>query len=300
MPNNSDKAELKSDQIALADALTVPEVVARVRFVQSVMREVMRPKVHFGTIPGCGDRVALLQPGAEVLALTFQLAAAYVISTRDLGQEHREFTAVCRLTHQGNGRSIAEAARVCSTLEGKYRWRAEKIKLLPGGYWELADRDAAAARELLGGGTFERRKLNGKWWVVQLVEQGNPADYFNTCAAIAQKRAFVAAIRTATASSDVFGEGEEDADDPRTQLPKDPITQGTEVGLTSPMEHLRGLLAAVPVPETELLEWARQPRRRLVPENIQTLEELSLSAPMRVPALIGQFGKFLEDRRKVA
>ena len=48
------------------------EVVAHAKTVQQVMQAVMKPNVHYGAIPGAGDKPTLLKSGAEVLCMTFR------------------------------------------------------------------------------------------------------------------------------------------------------------------------------------------------------------------------------------
>lgn len=63
----------------------------------------------------------------------------------------------------------------------------------------------------LGGHEYSARKVKGEWIALHREEQGNPADYYNTCLKMAKKRALVDAILTVTAASDIFLP-EDDAD----------------------------------------------------------------------------------------
>ena len=56
------------------------EVVAHAKTVQQVMQAVMKPNVHYGTIPGAGDKPTLLKSGAEVLCMTFRIADRYEVT----------------------------------------------------------------------------------------------------------------------------------------------------------------------------------------------------------------------------
>lgn len=160
--------------------------------------------IHYGTIPGCGDKHALFQPGAHKLGLLFNLAPEYDIQSRDLPGGHREYEVTCRLTHRATGRFVGQGVGVCSTMESKYRYRWENTdKLVPKEYWDGRD------RALLGGPTFVARKAWGDdkkqhWYIFQRVAHDNPADYYNTVKKISKKRGYNDAILTATAASDIF------------------------------------------------------------------------------------------------
>ena len=55
---------------ARADSpLSVKDIREQINLIQGVMKDAMQDKVHFGTIPGCGDKPTLLKPGAEKLSL---------------------------------------------------------------------------------------------------------------------------------------------------------------------------------------------------------------------------------------
>src|SRR3990167_9089042 len=69
--------------------LTALEISAGVQRIQEVMAAVMQDKVHYGTIPGCGDKPTLLKPGAEKLALTFRLRPI-IDNDRDINIVERE------------------------------------------------------------------------------------------------------------------------------------------------------------------------------------------------------------------
>lgn len=157
------------------------------------------PGIHYGTIPGCGDKHALFQPGAHKLGLLFNLAPEYDITINDLPSGHREYEVVCRLTHRGTSRFVGQGVGVCTTMESKYRYRSESTgQEVPKAYWE--DRDP----DLLGGSGYSARKVNGKWMIFHRIAHDNPADYYNTVKKIAKKRAYNDAILTATAASDIF------------------------------------------------------------------------------------------------
>lgn len=102
--------------------LTPSQVVARLQLVKETMRLAMQPGVHYGTIPGCGPKPALLKPGAEVLCQLCQLAPAKPeIDIREFNNGHREYTITVNLVDQ-RGNIRASGTGSCSTLEKKYRY----------------------------------------------------------------------------------------------------------------------------------------------------------------------------------
>lgn len=189
-------------------ALSVREITDQVKLIQTVMRDVMKDGEHYGKIPGCGDKPALLKPGAEKLGMTFRLAPRFDVRRTDYPNGHREYEITCTLNdrHQGVG--------ACSTLEAKYRYRTGPKKFtgkpVPKDYWNLRGSNPAKASEMIGGKGFAVGKNDvGQWEICEAgekVEHDNPADHWNTVLKMAKKRAHVDAILTATAASDIFAQ----------------------------------------------------------------------------------------------
>lgn len=193
---------------AVGDAMTVNELLGQVSLVQDVMRSCMKEGEHYGKIPGCGDKPTLLQPGAQKLLLTFQMAPEYQITQRDLGNGHREYEVKCRLTSIGSQKFIGEGVGACSTMESKWKYRSENTgKPVPQEYWDTRSSD------LLGGHSYSARKMKDKWFIFHRVEHDNPADYYNTCLKMAKKRALVDATVTRTAASDIFTQDVEEIEE---------------------------------------------------------------------------------------
>lgn len=155
-----------------APALAVREQVNQIQY---LMKSVLKDGTHYGTIKGCGDKPTLLQPGAEKIAYMFKLVPTYKVERDQLGGGHREYTVECTLTSRGTGEVMGFGVGECSTMESKYRYR-----------WDGYGRD--------------RRR----------VENPDVADVWNTCLKMAKKRAFVDAVKSTTAASDVFTQDIED------------------------------------------------------------------------------------------
>jgi hypothetical protein len=192
-------------------ALTVEEVLGQVALIQRIMSAAMKEGEHYGRIPGCGDKPTLLKPGAEKLCLLFRLAPAYDVQERHLERGHREYRVTVTLTSITTQITIGQGVGACSTMEGKYRFRAGAAEIteraVPRVYWEIRQEDPAKAQELIGGKGFSPKKVDGVWLVAkggEKVETDNPADHYNTVLKMAKKRALVDAVLTTTAASDIF------------------------------------------------------------------------------------------------
>lgn len=174
-------------------------VKQQMQMISGLMKSVLKENTHYGLIPGCGDKPALFQPGAQKLGAMFNLGPKYRITQTDIPGGHREYEIVCELYHRSTSRFIGEGVGACSTMEGRYRYRWDSTgRPVPKEYWEHRDSD------LLGGPSFVPRKQKDKWLIFQRAEHDNPADYYNTAIKIAKKRAYNDAILTSTAASDIF------------------------------------------------------------------------------------------------
>lgn len=188
-------------------------VVGMTRVIQEVMNAVMKSGQHYGVVPGCGDKPALLKPGAEKLCVTFRLAAMPEITWTDLGNGHREARVVCKLVHIPTSETWGVGVGLCSTMESKYRWRKSgatcpnckkpaiiKGKADYGGGWLCFKKKGGC------GSTWQDGSPEGKSFATAETKEENPdlADQYNTVLKMAKKRALVDATLTATAASDIF------------------------------------------------------------------------------------------------
>lgn len=224
MKNTAPATPLRDDQqVTLAvdptaNALSVQQLLGQVQLIQQIMGATMKEGEHYGRIPGCGDKPTLLKPGAEKLCLTFRMAPAYQVDERQLERAHREYRVQCTLTSILTGQFIGQGVGMCSSMEGKYRYRGVTAEAtdtpVPRAYWDLRQEDPARAQEIIGGKGFSTKKVEGKGWMIakggEKAENDNPADTYNTVLKMAKKRALVDAVLTATAASDIFTQDLED------------------------------------------------------------------------------------------
>lgn len=151
------------------------EVRAQVNQIQYLMQSVLREGEHYGVIPGTKGKPSLLQPGAEKIAYMFKLVPSYTVERTDFGGGHREYQVTCTLASRAGGEVMGYGLGTCSTLESKYRYRSK---------W-----------------------VNGS---KQRYDNPDIADVWNTVLKMAKKRAFVDAVKSTTAASDIFTQDVED------------------------------------------------------------------------------------------
>lgn len=178
-------------------AVPVAQIRQQVGIIQQVMKEVMKPGEHYGTIPGCGDKRSLLKPGAEKIMMVFRLSNDTDVQVIDMGNEHKEFRVKVTLSAP-SGQKLGAGVGSCSTLESKYRYRkaghkcpecgAEETiirgKKEYGGGWICFGRKGGCGSKFEDGDPRIENQNIGR------VEHDNPADYYNTCLKMAGKATF--------------------------------------------------------------------------------------------------------------
>lgn len=195
-----------------SSALASSDVVDQVCRVQEVMAAVMKENVHYGKIPGCGDKPTLLQPGAQVLAFTFRLTPSFSIEIKDLPNLHREYLVRCNLASISTGQAVGMGVGSCSTMESKYRYRNVADYQVTG---DPIPEDYKARKSAYRKQGYGAKKTDAGWeWVRYTdsakIENPDIADTYNTVLKVASKRAFVHAVLNTTAASDMFTQDIED------------------------------------------------------------------------------------------
>ena len=184
----------------LIQAVDVTDIKMQVASMQEIMKHVLKQDVHYGKVPGCGDKPTLLKPGAEKLAMAFNLdlqTEVQVVETVETG--HREYRCMTTVFLKGSDKRLGNGAGCATTQETKWRYRSENTGAeVPKEYWKTRDAD------LIGGSEFSTRKIDGTWLIFHRVEHDNPADCYNTCLKMAEKRSKVCAVLNVTAASDIF------------------------------------------------------------------------------------------------
>ncbi len=173
-------------------ALSAPEIKDQVQLIQQVMKAVMLNGTHYGKIPGCGDKPALLKPGAEKLASTFRFAIDPQVEDLSDG-DHCRFRVRASISHQVTGQYLGTGIGEASGAEVKYAWRGV-----------VCDAEFEHTPE-----TQKRLKWERSGSATKQVRT-NQADIANTVLKMAKKRALVDAVLTITAASDIFTQDLED------------------------------------------------------------------------------------------
>lgn len=193
--------ELKSGALAHTQnsgRMAVADIIAHVATVQEVMRAVMKPDVHYGTIPGT-PKPTLYKQGAEVLCMVFRIADSYYVEDLSTADTVR-YRVTCTGNHQINGVTLGTGMGEASSGEEKYKWRKATCK-------EEFDETPANMRRVKhargkGGTTYKQEQIRTE-----------NADLANTILKMANKRAKIAMTINVTACGDMFGQDLEDMDE---------------------------------------------------------------------------------------
>ena len=204
--------------------LDVGRAVAMRMAVVEVMKQVMKEGTDFGEIPGTTQagkkpKKALLQPGAEVLCQVFRLRPEYVVETRDERPDFILREVRCKLYNSVTGELVGEAIGSANSREQKYLVQTA-ARVCPA----CGKAAIIKGKEDYGGGWLCFGKKGGcgakysdddKKILDQTgaISADKVMDLHNTIISIAQKRAYVKAVRNATACSDIFTDEDTPPDD---------------------------------------------------------------------------------------
>jgi hypothetical protein len=240
-PNGTSATEVKATmtEAALAPApsgLTVVEnanpyhmdvqrVVYQTRAIQQVMRDLMRPGVHYGVIPGtektdkAGNDISkpsLWQPGADILCMLFRLRPEY----KETITEREGFYGVLVRTHlihiptgevwgEGLGSANSRETRYLNQVMRRVCPSCGKPTIFksrdPGGGWFCWKAKEGCGTQFPEGDqamSIDRAQLN----------PDKVCDLHNTILKIGCKRSKVGGVLTATAASEIFTQDLEDMD----------------------------------------------------------------------------------------
>lgn len=183
-------------------AIRLAEMKSKLNLVQEFFADVMVKGEDFGIIPGT-DKPSLLKPGAEKLCELYGFAS--VVKEK---KENRDFKTgyylaelIMQIVHRKTGVVVAEGVGEASSYESKYRYRWVFESDLPRGL----DKDSLVSK------TFESKK-NGKEYTRYRIENVDLIDQWNTVLKMAKKRALVDAVLSATRSSGIFSQSEDEMD----------------------------------------------------------------------------------------
>lgn len=214
--------------------VTVDEAVARHDERIDYMRRVLKEGVHYGKIPGTGDKAALFKPGAESLCADMGLRPDPINDGAPIldfdGRDHNgePFIYYQRKVNlyrlhpvTGDRVWVGAGSGSCTSWEDKYRWRTS-VRTCP----ECGKAAIIKGKAEYGGGWICFRKKDGcgaKFpdGAVSITSQqagrvanDRIADLANTILKMADKRALVAAVLNTTGVSDLFTQDLEDESTP--------------------------------------------------------------------------------------
>jgi len=203
--------------------MDIEQALQRHDVIVQAMKRLMKDGVDYGKIPGCGDKPALLQPGADKLCNLFGLTVRYQFLAKEedwTGANHCGeaffYYQISALVYRGDF-LLAEGVGACSSWESKYRWRNGE-RTCPA----CGNATIIKGREEYGGGwlCFKRKGGCGALFsdtdpaIVgqQVGRKPNPdlADSVNTILKIAYKRAKLSGTINATSASEFFTQDVED------------------------------------------------------------------------------------------
>lgn len=211
-------AHVEDDHDGMTMVVSPREAKARLQQLQAFVHDVMIPDTDYGKIPGI-EKPSLFKPGAEKLAEIYGLAPEYTFEQRTEDWDNLFFYYLlrCRLTRHGV--HVAEGLGSCNSREEKYAWRWVWENEVPAGI------DKASLMSKTG------TSKAGKPWTRYRLPNEDVASIVNTILKMATKRAYVAAVISATRSSNMFTQDVEDM--PRI-VDVDPTDQETSIENSEP------------------------------------------------------------------
>lgn len=216
-------------QTTLHVPMTIKDMKKHVHIVDEMMKHVMQDGVHYGVIPGCGDKPALFKPGAEKIMLTFHLSPSFEVEDLSSGNAIRYRIITTIKTRDGF--FVGEGVGECSSAEEKYAWRSA---LCPEEFNSFPIDQRRTKWKKIGYNKKEHKAIFGT--VDQVMT--NPADIANTILKMAKKRSLIDATLTCTAASDCFLQDvEEMSEEVRTSVfGEDSIVTDVEKAVDLPKE----------------------------------------------------------------
>ncbi|MCE5270797.1 hypothetical protein LLH00_05885 [bacterium] len=158
----------------------------------------------FGVIPGCGDKPTLLQPGADKLCRLFGIYPDFEILSETTTDGFIRYVVKCALQNR-NGEFMGSGIGSCNSAESKYRKTLNKVDTVVD--WEATEEQKRTGQRV------EKTSKKGKTYIAWEVPITLPAwELDNTILKMARKRAYVAAVISATRLHHRFTQDIEDMD----------------------------------------------------------------------------------------
>jgi hypothetical protein len=195
--------------LAAAPQVTARELAERLEVIREATRIAMKQDTDYGVVPGT-DKPGLFKPGAEKLAVLFQLDVQPVNELIWGPGEHLTVISRATVYHAPNGIRLGYGEGICSSREKKYAKRRAEL-ICPG----CGAANIRKSRQE-GEGYYCWRKTGGcgatfaegdqRIAAQSAGEIENPdlPDTWNTIDKMAKKRAYVDAVLSVTGASEIF------------------------------------------------------------------------------------------------
>ena len=201
VPQQQSGALLDMDSSGASEmAIRLGEMTTKLDLVQKFFKQVMVKELDYGIIPGT-DKPTLYKPGAEKLCELYGFAPIVKAKndTRDFKTGYYLSEITMQIVHRKTGTIIAEGVGEASSYESKYRYR-----------WVYeSDVPKSLDKEALVNKIFKNKKT-GVEYAKYRIENTDLIDQWNTILKMAKKRALVDAVLSATRSSSIFSQSEDE------------------------------------------------------------------------------------------
>jgi hypothetical protein len=196
--------------ITVAPEVTAQDLVRRLDVIRAAASEAMEKDVDYGVIQGTGSKPTLLKPGAEKLAVLFQLDIQ-IDNEKLWDGNHLTVMSKAIVYHAPTGTRLGMGEGMCSTKESKYAYRNQNRKCPDCGAEAIIK-----GKEEYGGGwvCFKKRggcgqKFRDESPEITSQEAGkvdNPdlPDSWNVAVKMSEKRARIDAVLAVTGASALF------------------------------------------------------------------------------------------------
>ena len=216
-PSTEIERHVPAAAVTVTPELSADDLVKRLDIIRDASERAMQQDVDYGVIPGTGSKPTLLKPGAEKLAVLFQLDVQLVNEKIWGPGDHLTVMSRATVFHAPTGQRLGFGEGTCSTKEKKYGKRKQertcpncgkaaiiKGKAEYGGGWVCFKKKDGCGAKYRDEDTAITEQSVGE------VENPDLADTWNTVVKMAEKRARVDAVLAVTGASALFTQDVED------------------------------------------------------------------------------------------
>jgi hypothetical protein len=219
----------------------------QLKAVRTFIKEEFVDGTDYGKIPGCGDKPALLLPGAQKATMYFNCFPTFKVKETKSPNGHYDVRVRCILISRATGKQAGEGIGCCSTMEKKYRWRKAERKCPKCGASAIINGKAEYGGGFIcynkKGGCGAKFADNAPAITSQpqgQVENDEIFDLHNTVLKMAKKRAHVDASITLACLSELFTQDIEDTFDIRDVREQGLVVDGEVMAKAEHQVHTVG------------------------------------------------------------